>query len=327
MKRQRLKMHQQKILKKSSARNKNMSNGSVEIIGVASDLGANTRGANMGPAALRTSGLNKAVRNVGFKAVDSGDITASVRETFSQDVVNKKYIEPIGEICQELYKKVHMALENKHLPLVLGGDHCVVAGSISASSVYHQKQGQEIGLLWFDAHADLNTPTSSETGNVHGMPLSALLGDGFKELAKIGNDTAKLKPENCALIGIRCLDEQEKKICAESGIRYFTMREIDERGMHSIMKEAIEVATKNTDGVHVSFDLDGVDPLYAPGVSTPVTGGLSYRESHLALEMIADTKKLVSMDFVELNPMNDSGNKSAKLMIELIQSVLGKSIV
>lgn len=300
---------------------------SVRVIGVPSDLGANIRGANVGPSAIRIAGLHEKINVLGFKIEDAGDITVPIRETLPESAVREKYLTTITDVCDVLRMEVETSLDRDLLPIVIGGDHSIAMGTISGTASHYRKKKQNIGLIWVDAHADMNTPASSPTGNIHGMPLSASLGKGIPQLVELGGFAGKLRPENVALVGIRTLDHEEKRICRESGIRYFTMREIDERGMAAVMKEAIAVATKDTAGIHVSFDIDAVDPLYAPGVSTPVTGGLSYREAHLALEMIADTGKLTSMEFVELNPMRDVAHKTAELLVELVQSALGKSIV
>lgn len=300
---------------------------SVRIIGVPSDLGANIRGANVGPSAVRIAGLHDKISVLGYKIEDAGDILVPIRETLPESATKEKYLTTITDVCDLLRMEVEMALDRDMLPIVIGGDHSIAMGTISGTSSFYRKKNQSIGLIWVDAHADMNTPASSPTGNLHGMPLSTLLGKGITQLVELGGFAGKLRPENVALVGIRTLDHEEKRICRESGIRYFTMREIDERGMAAIMKEALAVATKGTAGIHLSFDVDGIDPLYAPGVSTPVTGGLSYREAHLALEMIADTGMLTSMEFVELNPMRDVAHKTAELLVELVQSALGKSIV
>lgn len=300
---------------------------SVRIIGVPSDLGANIRGANVGPSAVRIAGLHDKISVLGYKIEDAGDILVPIRETLPESAAKEKYLTTITDVCDLLRMEVEMSLDRDMLPIVIGGDHSIAMGTISGTSSFYRKKNQSIGLIWVDAHADMNTPASSPTGNLHGMPLSTLLGKGIPQLVELGGFAEKLRPENVALIGIRTLDHEEKRICRESGIRYFTMREIDERGMAAIMKEAVAVATKGTSGIHLSFDVDGIDPLYAPGVSTPVTGGLSYREAHLALEMIADTGMLTSMEFVELNPMRDVAHKTAELLVELVQSALGKSIV
>ena len=299
----------------------------VRVIGVPLDLGANMRGANMAPAAVRIAELDDKIRVLGFDVIDVGDLPVPVRDTLTSEAVQEKYLPQIVELCSRLEREVHGALAEGHIPITIGGDHSLAIGTVSGASRFHWERGESMGLIWVDAHADLNTPTSSPTGNIHGMPLSVLLGNGHSELVRIGGRSIRVKPENVALVGIRTLDGEEKSLCRKSGIRYFTMREIDERGMHSVMKDALAVASQGTTGVHLSFDIDGVDPLYAPGVSTPVTGGLSYREAHLALEMLADSGLLRSMDFVELNPMTDISHKTAQLIVELAQSALGKSIV
>ena len=299
----------------------------VTIIGVPSDLGANMRGANIGPSAIRIAGLHEKLKMLGCSIEERGDIAVPLREMLSQAEVDNKYKTAIVDICAKLSDEVYQALKSGRKPIVLGGDHSIGMGTITGVSRFTKDSGGALGLIWIDAHADMNTPDSTHTGNIHGMPLSVLLGRGYPELVGLGGFSPKIRPQNVALIGIRTLDSDEKELCRKSGVRYFTMREIDERGMHAVMKEAIAVVTNGTTGFHVSFDLDGIDPIYAPGVSTPVTGGISYREAHLILEMMADTKKLLSMEFVELNPMCDVEHKSAGLVVDLIQSALGKSIV
>jgi arginase len=299
----------------------------IQIIGVPSDLGANMRGANMAPAAIRIAELHHKINVLGFRVHDRGDLQVPIRDTLSAASVQAKHMEEIRSICNTLADEVTTALKAERIPIVLGGDHSIAMGTIAGVSRYYRERKEKMGLVWVDAHADLNTHETSPTGNIHGMPLSVVLGHGNTALTGIAGFSPKVAPENVALVGIRTLDGMEKEICKQSGIRYFTMREIDERGMHAVMKEAIAVASRNTGGVHLSFDIDGIDPLYAPGVSTPVTGGISYREAHLALEMLADTGILRSMEFVELNPMTDLAHKTAQLTVELIQSALGKSIV
>jgi arginase len=299
----------------------------VSIIGVPSDLGANMRGANIGPSAIRIAGLHEKLKMLGCNVEEMGDLSIPLREMLSNEEVSTKHKNAIIKICEALANEVFLALSRGRKPIVLGGDHSIGIGSITGASLYAKEQQGKLGVIWIDAHADMNTPQTTHTGNIHGMPLSVTLGYGFPELVNIGGFSPKVAPSNVALIGIRTLDSEEKDICRKSGIRYFTMREIDERGMHAVMKEAIQVVTNGTVGFHVSFDIDGIDPLYAPGVSTPVTGGISYREAHLILEMMADTRKLLSMEFVELNPMRDIEHKTAGLVVDLIQSALGKSIV
>lgn len=304
-----------------------MASKAVQIIGVPLDLGANMRGANMGPSAIRIAELHAKIGVLGYQVSDLGDIPVPIRDTLPAESHRARFLREIQKVCEDLQQRVYQTLQDDKMPIVLGGDHSIALGSIAGTSRFHKEKNQRIGLIWVDAHADMNTPASSPSGNVHGMPLSIVLGNGHPALVDLGHPGAKVRPENVALIGIRTLDGDEKEICRKSGIRYFTMREIDERGMHTVMKEAIAVASNGTSAIHLSLDMDGIDPLYAPGVSTPVTGGLSYREAHLALEMLADTGRLRSMEFVELNPMTDLVHKTAMLTVELIQSALGKSIV
>jgi arginase len=299
----------------------------IEIIGVPSDLGANIRGANMGPAALRIANLHQKIEVLGFRVFDTGDILVPVRETIAAAEAKTKYLTVIADICEQVHEKAYDALANGRIPITLGGDHSISIGSVSGVSSYLASKNQTLGLIWFDAHADINTPDTSPSGNIHGMPLAAIIGQGHPELLKHAPNGKSVAPKNVALIGIRAIDANERRLCKESGIRYFTMREIDERGMSAVVKDAIAFASEGTNALHVSFDLDAVDPLWAPGVSTPVTGGLNYREAHLAMEMIADTNKIVSMDFMELNPMTDTIHKSSEFMVELIQSALGKAII
>ncbi len=300
---------------------------SVSIIGVPSDLGANMRGANIGPSAIRIAGLHEKLKMLGCNVEERGDIQVPLREMLSSSDVASKHKDAIIQICEKLADEVYTAMKAGRKPIVLGGDHSIGMGTITGASRFAKEQNGQLGLLWVDAHADMNTPQTTHTGNIHGMPLSVVLGHGYPDLVGLGGFSPKILPKNVALIGIRTLDSEEKDICRKSGIRYFTMREIDERGMHAVMKEALAVVSDGTVGYHVSFDIDGIDPMYAPGVSTPVTGGISYREAHLILEMMADTGKLLSMEFVELNPMCDIEHKTAGLVVDLIQSALGKSIV
>jgi len=300
----------------------------VEVVGVPMDLGANIRGANLGPAAIRIAKLHESIKVIGYDVFDEGDIHVPVRETISSQDAKQKYLKVIEEISQKVSARCYQAMDAGRIPLTLGGDHSAAIGSISGvSQWYAEKKKQNIGCIWVDAHADMNTPGSSPSGNIHGMPLSVLLGSGFDSLVSVGGEGRSLKPENTVLIGIRSIDSEEARLCRESGIHYYSMRDIDEKGMVSVIREAMGFAGDSTAGIHLSFDLDGVDPIYAPGVSTPVTGGLSYREAHLMLEMLAESGKLTSMDFVELNPMTDQNHKSAYLMVEFIQSALGKSII
>jgi len=297
----------------------------IEIIGAPSDLGANIRGSNMGPASIRIAHLKKKIEQQGFKVTDLGDLHVPIRESLMDEIRDEFYLQPIRDICTNLAKITEGVMDRGNIPITLGGDHSVAIGSISGILRHFAKKDEELGLIWVDAHADVNTPHSSPSGNIHGMPLAILLGHGHPELTSI--TSKKLRPQNTALIGIRNIDDEEKRILRESGIKFFTMRDIDEKGMFNVMREAIDHAANGTAGIHASFDMDGIDPRYAPGVSTPVSGGLTLREAHLCLEMIYETKKLVGMDLVELNPVSDINAQSANVVVDLILSGLGKSIV
>lgn len=299
----------------------------VDLLGVPSDLGANMRGANMGPAAIRIAGLKEKIEIQGYQVQDLGDLAVPIRDALSQKIQDEKFLEPLSKLCGELEATVFESLSRSHLPIVLGGDHSQAIGTISGVSRYYSSKNEKIGVVWVDAHADINTPESSPSGNIHGMPLSVLLGQGHQQLTEIGGNGAKIAAENVALIGIRTIDDQEKQCLKRAGVRYFSMRDIDERGMFQVMREAIAAASQDTAAIHLSFDIDGIDPRYAPGVSTPVSGGLTLREAHLALEMLYETKKICSMEFVELNPYTDVGAQSANLVVDLVLSALGKSIV
>ncbi|MFW7380356.1 MAG: arginase [Oligoflexus sp.] len=302
-------------------------NRTVEILGVPSDLGANIRGANMGPAALRIAGLKKKIEIQGYHVTDLGDLHVPIRDALPENIQNDKYLVPLIELCEKLCDQTEEILDRQHLPIIVGGDHSQAIGTISGVSRYFRKKQQKIGLIWIDAHADINTPQSSSSGNIHGMPLAVLLGNGHEGLKKIGYEGAKIAPENTALIGVRTIDDEEKRILKEAGIHYYSMRNIDELGMFRVMKDAIAHVSQGTSGIHISFDIDGIDPRHAPGVSTPVSGGLTFREAHLALEMLYETNMICSLEFVELNPFTDVGAQSANLTVDLILSALGKSIV
>ncbi len=299
----------------------------IDIIGVPSDLGANMRGSNTGPAAVRIADLKQKLETLGHQVTDKGDIHIPLRENISPEDRELRYLPQIETLCTELAKEVEQSIANDRIPISIGGDHSLAVGSISGVANHFYKKNKKIGLVWFDAHADINSPETSPSGNIHGMPLAALLGRGHEELTKILNDQPKLLAENSVLVGVRTIDERERANLKDLGVHCFTMREIDEKGMHHVMTQAIKYASAGTDAIHLSFDLDGIDPLYAPGVSTAVTGGLSFREAHLGLEMLADTGKVCAMDFVEVNPFTDRNNATARLAVDLIQSALGKSIL
>jgi arginase len=299
----------------------------VHIIGVSLDLGGNRRGVDMGPSALRIAGLNDRLTSLGVEVVDDGDFVAPIPEIKSFGDPQKKYIREIARLCEKLYKASLAALEKGGFPLVLGGDHSVAAGSVAATADFLRRENQPLGLIWIDAHGDMNTPASSTSGNVHGMPLAALLGPEPAELARIGGYSPKVLPEHTVLIGIRNLDTREKEIVRDSGVHVFTMKDIDRLGIATVIEQAIGFASNGTGGLHVSFDLDVCDPTIAPGVGTPVKGGLDYREAHTVMEIIADSGLLRALDLVEVNPILDDRNITATLAAELASSALGQKII
>jgi arginase len=299
----------------------------VHIIGVSLDLGGNRRGVDMGPSAFRIAGLGERLAALGMTVVDQGDLVAPIPETKSFGDPGKKYVREIVRVCEKLYKTSLSVLEKGAFPLVLGGDHSLAAGSVAATADFMRRDGKPIGLIWVDAHADMNTPSSSGSGNVHGMPLASLLGPEPAELSRIGGFSPKVQPEHTALIGIRNLDEREKEIVRASGVRVFTMKDIDRSGIAAVAEQALAIAGSDTGAVHVSFDLDVCDPTIAPGVGTPVKGGLDYREAHMVMEMVADSGLLRALDLVEVNPILDDRNMTAILGTELACSALGQKII
>src|SRR5829696_4942782 len=299
----------------------------VHIIGVSLDLGGNRRGVDMGPSAFRIAGLGERLAGLGIPVVDAGDLVAPIPEIKSFGDPSKKYIREIARVCDRLYKASLAVLEKGGVPLVLGGDHSLAAGSVAATADYLRRDGQAVGLIWVDAHGDMNTPSTSSSGNVHGMPLAALLGSEPAELARIGGFAPKVTPDRTVLIGIRNLDEREKERIRESGVHVFTMKDIDRNGIAQTVEQAIAIASKDAAGIHVSFDLDVCDPAIAPGVGTPVKGGLDYREAHMVMEMVADSGLLRALDLVEVNPILDDRNMTAILGAELASSALGQRIL
>jgi len=299
----------------------------VHIIGVPLDLGGNRRGVDMGPSALRITGLAERVRAIGHDVTDSGDVAVPIPELCDIGDEHRKYAGPIADVCEELCERVYAGLAQGRLPVSIGGDHSLAMGSVAGVGRHFKEREQRLGLLWFDAHGDMNTPASTNSGNVHGMSLAHLLGLGDERLASVGGFRGKVQAENVSLIGVRDLDAREKKLLAESGVNVFTMKDIDLRGVSTVMEQALEVASRGTAGIHVSFDIDVVDPSIASGVGTPKKGGLTYREAHLCLEMVADSKRLVGIDLVEVNPILDVRNATAELGTELLLSALGKRIL
>jgi len=299
----------------------------IHIIGVRMDLGGGRRGVDMGPSALRIAGLGERLAQLGHTVVDHGDVDTPIPETRAQRDEKKRYIKEIARVCQKLYQLTGQALSKGAIPLVLGGDHSIAAGSAAAAADHAYARGERQGLLWIDAHGDMNTPQSTGSGNVHGMPLAALVGTEPAELATIGGRSPKYDAANTVIIGVRNLDETEKEQVRQSRVRVFTMKDIDRLGIATVMEQAIAYASAGTSGIHVSFDLDVCDPSIAPGVGTPVKGGLDYREAHMVMEMIADSKLMTSLDLVEVNPVLDMQNQTAALGAELALSALGKKIL
>jgi arginase len=299
----------------------------IRIIGVPMDLGASRRGVDMGPSALRVAGLQARLKQLGRQVEDIGNIPVRQPEEQHYGEKNAKYLEEIAATCKDVAEIVRKTLDEDLIPLVLGGDHSIAVGTAAGVAQHFRKEGKRAGLVWLDAHGDMNTPESSPSGNVHGMPLASIVGHGPSELVDLGGVKPMVEPRNVVLVGVRDLDSKERKLIRESGAHVFTMRDIDERGMREVMAEALRFAGDETSGVSVSLDMDFVDPSDAPGVGTPVRGGVTYREAHLALEMIADTKSLVSFELVEINPVIDLHNTTALLGVELILSGLGKKIL
>jgi arginase len=297
------------------------------VHGVPLDLGGNRRGVDMGPSAVRIAGLGERLAQMGCVVADKGDLAAPIPETRAERDPQKKYIREIARVCTKLYQQVFQSLTDGALPIVLGGDHSLAAGSVGASADFAAAEGREIGLLWIDAHGDMNTPSTSSSGNVHGMPLAALLGPEPAELSKIGQRSPKVRAEKTVLIGVRNLDDQERERIRDAKINVFTMKDIDRHGIAVVMERALALAGNDTAGIHVSFDLDVCDPAIAPGVGTPVKGGLDYREAHMAMEMVADSGRLTALDLVEINPILDSQNQTAILGTELALSALGMRII
>lgn len=290
----------------------------IAVIGAPLDFGAGRRGVDMGPSAIRVANLHTRLVALGHSVEDLGNIEAPQQESLSEGDKGAKYLAAIAQTCRKIGAAVAKAVGQGKFPIVLGGDHSVGAGSISGSA-----KGRKLGLIWIDAHGDINTPQTSPSGNVHGMPLAALLGHEPRALLS----GPKLNPATVVLVGLRDLDPGERRHIHQWGVHAYTIRDVDERGMRSIMEEAIRIATTGTHGFHLSFDMDAIDPDIAPGVGTPVQGGLSYRESHLIMEMAHDSGKLLSVDVVEVNPVLDVSNRTANLAVELILSALGKKIL
>jgi arginase len=299
----------------------------VHVLGVPLDLGGGRRGVDMGPSAVRIAGLGERLTSMGCAVIDRGDLAAPIPETQVERDPKKRYIREITRVCQKLYQHVYESHREGALPIVLGGDHSLAAGSVGASADFAAARHHEIGLLWIDAHGDMNTPATTSSGNVHGMPLAALLGPEPAELSRLGHRSPKVRAEKTVLIGVRNLDDLEKQIIRDAKVHVFTMKDIDKHGIAAVMKRALMIAGKDTSGIHVSLDVDVCDPAIAPGVGTPVKGGLDYREAHMAMEMVADSGRMLALDLVEINPILDVQNQTAVLGTELVLSAMGNRII
>jgi arginase len=299
----------------------------IHVIGVPMDLGSGRRGVDMGPSAIRIAGLGQELRALGHTVVDEGDIDLRNVEQLRVGDPHARYLAEITHANRLLAEKVRRVMRKGHFPLVLGGDHSIAAGTVSGIAAFARSRGRSVGVLWVDAHSDINTPATSPSGNVHGMPLAALLGLGPRALGGLGGRFRKVDPEQVALVGIRSVDEGERAHLRRLGVHVYTMADVDRHGIHVVMEKAIEDVTRDTDYLHVSFDLDAVDPSLAPGVGTPVKGGLDYREAHLVMESLAASGAMSSLEMVEVNPILDDRNRSAEFAVELVQSAFGKQIL
>lgn len=299
----------------------------IRVLGVPLDLGQSRRGVDMGPSAVRVAGLEHKLEQLGHNVEDGGNVAVAMPEQKNPGKPDAKYLKEITATCTKHADLVIKTLEAGKIPLSLGGDHSMAVGSVSGLAEFYRRQDQKVGLIWLDAHSDINTPGTSPSGNVHGMPLGAIMGLGPGDLANIYNWSPKIAPENCVLVGIRDVDIHEKENIRRAGIHAFTMRDIDERGMRTVMEEALHLAGRGTVGYHVSLDMDWIDPEDAPGVGTPVEGGATYREAHLAMEIVADHGRMLSFEIVEVNPVLDERNRTAELAVELALSAFGKKIL
>jgi arginase len=304
-----------------------MSQQSVSVLGVPLGYGASMAGVDIGPAALRVARLNQRIARLGYSVHDLGDLRLERPQTLPEEDEKLKYVREISSACEQLAAEVEKILAAGELPLVLGGDHSIAIGSFAGVASFFRKQQKTVGLIWFDAHADMNTPDSTPSGNIHGMPLAALFGYGTPELTNVAGFAPKIDPRFCAHVGARDIDPGERELIAKLGVRFFTMREIDERGMSACMDDAIAIASGGAGGYAVTFDVDALDPGDAPGSGTLVRGGLTYREAHLAMEKIAETGGMRSLEIVEINTALDVNNKTAELGVVLILSALGKTIL
>ena len=299
----------------------------VDIIGFPMDLGTSRRGVDMGPSALRIAGIEEKLKNLGLRVTDHGDVPVKMREGLKVVDPKLKYLEEIVRASRVLAGKVKQSLAQKHLPLCIGGDHSVSIGSLAGVSEFCKKQRKSLGVIWIDAHTDMNDDITTPSGNIHGMPLAVCLGLGTRQLTHLMGFAPKVDSQNCVLIGIRSIDAMEKEIIKKLGVSVYTMSDIDKKGVDSIINLSLERLNKSVGHIHVSFDIDSVDPSVAAGVGTPVAGGLTYRETHLMMESIAECGCLGSLDIAEVNPILDHKNQSAEFAAELVASIMGKRII
>jgi arginase len=299
----------------------------IEIIGAPVDLGQGRRGVDMGPSAIRIADIEPHLEALGHTVVDFGDIDVMIPETLEVGATVLRYKRAILAACESLRREVERSLGEGRMPVVLGGDHSIAIGSLAGVSNHVHRQGGSVGVIWFDAHGDANTPETTPSGNIHGMSLAISLGMGDPDLVGLGGRSPKIDPRTTVLIGVRDLDPGERDILKKSGVTVFTIREVDERGMRDVVNDAMRIAGEGTTGIHVSFDLDVVDPEDAPGVGTALWGGITYREAHLAMETLCEKANVLSLDLVEVNPVLDTRNMTGILAVELAQSLLGKRIL
>ncbi|EJY56566.1 arginase [Alicyclobacillus hesperidum URH17-3-68] len=295
----------------------------IHIIGVPSDYGQNRRGVDMGPSAIRYAGLKEKLERLGYRVRDLGDVMVPTPETRHIEHQKLKYLKEVVSVCEALAERVRDAVGSGYTPVILGGDHSIAMGSLAGMAAAKK----QFGVIWFDAHGDMNTDETTPSGNIHGMPLAASIGIGHEALTGLFGIRPKVQPENVVLVGARSIDPPEAELIRQSGVHVFTMADIDRMGMDAVMRKAIELAATGTDGIHLSLDLDGLDPMFAPGVGTPVNGGVTYREGHLAMELLSESGTLLSVDVVEVNPILDHRNQTGRMAVELVESLFGKRVL
>lgn len=299
----------------------------VCLLGVPMDLGGGRRGVDMGPSGLRIAGIEEKIRALGLDVEDRGNVPVSQPESRQARDPQARFLVEIEHCCRRLRARVERVLDEGALPLVMGGDHSIAMGTVAALSSWHHRRRERVGLLWFDAHGDMNTPESSPSGNIHGMPLAVCLGRGAPQLLALGDRRPMVDVERAVLVGVRDVDPVERREILDSGIRVFTMRDIDQLGLARVMEEALAIVTRDTAGFHLSFDIDGVDPSLAPGSGTLVPGGTTWRESHLVMEWAAESGALLGLEITEVNPILDERNRTAENAVQLVLSALGKRIL